>query len=289
MTCLFLTLILFFTPEEPKPPELDTIFVQVSPQLAPLGVFQKSEQQSRAVVLVHGLRPHPISTELPHTAYLHGWQKPDSTLVTTLSGTADIYAFAYSQNVPVEEVAHSFALRFGVRTLKALGYDEIILIGHSAGGLVCRTLVEDFPEEPVTKVLQLCSPNGGSGLAAKATAAVRHPQVPFLKSLTKEQRAERPAKAIPRAVQFACIVANGAGIGDGLVGTGSQWPEDLQKQGIPAFIWFTSHHGIVRTKANAEKLRQMLDQPFPRWNLEEVGAARKKLWWSGNKVEKAKQ
>lgn len=268
--------------------EVATIFTQVHPRNSSWGSFEKSLQQKRAVVLVHGLFPHPISATKPFTARLHSWQQPESTLVSTLGKSSDVYAFAYSQNVPVETVSASFGLRFGVETLRSMGYEEIILLGHSAGGLICRSLVEDYPQEPVSKVIQLASPNGGS-ILAWATILVRRPQEDFLRSLSKQQRLERAGKQIPAQVQFVCVVCNGALIGDGWVANKNQWTHDLQAQGIPAYIWWTSHHGVIRTKKNAEKLRALLEQELPRWNGTQVSLARKKLWWMGNEPTTSKR
>ena len=44
----------------------------------------------------------------------------------------------------------------------------------------------------------------------------------------------RRDRRIPEGVQFACVVGTGTRGGDGLVARESQWPEDLQRQGIPA-------------------------------------------------------
>ena len=45
-----------------------------------------------------------------------------------------------------------------------------------------------------------------------------------------------------------------------------------------------SLHAVMRSPKSAEKLRELLDQEFPRWSAEEVDAARKKLWWMGKKT-----
>src|SRR5207244_2414497 len=147
---------------------------------------------------------------------------------------ADVFAFAYSQDVPLETVADGPGLRDGVRRLKALGYREIVLVGHSAGGLVARQFVEDYPGAGVTKVVQVCAPNGGSAWA-KARMAVRKKQEAFLASLTRKDRRlslhERAEKRIPADVEFVCVVARlrlpllsprekGEHAGRGLLGTG---------------------------------------------------------------------
>src|SRR5262249_43539858 len=138
------------------------------------------------VVLLHGLKPHPFSKENVTKAIFHGWQLPDSVLVKQLVKEADVYAFAYAQNASVDEVAESPDLSDAVRRLRLRGYTEIVLIGHSAGGLIARQLVEDNPNVGVSKVIQVCAPNGGSSWAS--LKMVRSNQFDFLASLTKETR-----------------------------------------------------------------------------------------------------
>jgi pimeloyl-ACP methyl ester carboxylesterase len=257
------------------------------------------------VLLLHGLRPRPFSNGNVLKAELHGWQRPGSTLVDVLAREADVYAFAYAQNVAVEQVAHTRALREAVRRLRGLGYRELVLVGHSAGGLVARHFVEDHPQAGVTKVIQVCAPNGGSSWG-KATVGVRKNQEVFLQSLTRQGRERclerRAGKPIPEAVEFVCVVGQmnvplslfasretagqrqEAGLtgrvglpNDGVVSCACQWPEDLQEQGIPAVPLTTAHFAAMRGKAGAEKIAELIRQRQPRWAEERVAAARKRL------------
>src|SRR5262249_35973128 len=99
-------------------------------------------RKERAVVLVHGLRFHPLRRRTPATRPArHEWQEPRSELVKALAADADIYAFSYAQTVPLDAVAHSAGLREAVGQLRAAGYREIVLIGHSAGGVISRLFV----------------------------------------------------------------------------------------------------------------------------------------------------
>src|SRR5262249_18474068 len=160
-----------------------------------------------------------------------------------------VFAFAYGQTVPVDTIAALPSLRCGIWRLRELGYKEIVLVGFSAGGLVARQVVEDEPDLGVTKVIQVCTPNGGPSWARLKAAGPAN-QKPFLQSLTKETRGRslegRAGKRIPDGVQFVCAVGAGMGISDGVVSTHSQWPEDLQRQGIPAVLFRTEHLGAVR-------------------------------------------
>src|SRR5438132_502338 len=115
--------------------------------------------------------------------------------------------------------------------VRQLGYQELILVGHSAGGLIVRQIVEDHADAGVTKVIQVSAPNGGSDLGKDI-------QQPFISSLAKQERQacllKRADKKIPASVEFVCVVSGTLG-SDLLVLCNCQWTIDLQQQGIPAF------------------------------------------------------
>jgi pimeloyl-ACP methyl ester carboxylesterase len=255
-----------------------TQFLQVAPQLRTEGQWARHPEQGRAVVLIHGLKVEPWSGANDR-ASLRGWQRPGSALVKRLSREADVYSFAYAQSVGVDGVAEAPELVAGVQRLRRMGYVEVVLVGFSAGGLVARRLVEDHPDVGVTKVVQVCSPNGGSGWAR--LEAVRASQRSFLRSLTKEDR-QHAARArldvrIPENVDFVCVVWAGAWLGDGVVSCRSQWTADLQEQGIPAVKLFTDHLSAVRTWVGAEKIADLVRMRQPRWTQTQVAAARKAI------------
>src|SRR5207248_10428446 len=129
-------------------------------------------------------------------------------LVKTLKNDADLSALAYGQNVAVDEIAASVELAENVGCVRQLGYKEIILVGHSAGGLIVRQLVEDNPKAGVTKVIQVSAPNGGSDLGKGSSE-------PFIASLTKQARQacllRRVDKKIPARVEFVCVVSGALG------------------------------------------------------------------------------
>src|SRR5262245_44306630 len=170
MMPLLLTLLMTPPPAQVVPvahAHVQTLFVKVGPRP---NVVQRTEGQDRAVVLIHGLGLHMISQEKAVKPYLRPYQQPDSALVHRLARDSDVYALAYGQNAPIEVIATSPAIADHIRWLRAAGYTQIVLIGHSAGGLVARHLVEDRPDLGVTRVIQVCAPNGGSGWAALKTA-----------------------------------------------------------------------------------------------------------------------
>jgi pimeloyl-ACP methyl ester carboxylesterase len=254
-----------------------TAFVQVAPDL-PLPA--RSPGTDRAVLLIHGMKPHPVHKDKVERAELHSFQRPDSDLVRRLGRDSDVFAFAYAQTVAVDDVACLPALADAVARLRRLGYREVVLVGHSAGGLVARRFVEDHPDAGVTRVVLVAAPLLGTPVAGWP-AVVRSNQREFLGSLGKAERKEemkrRADVKVPADVEMVCVVANGAVWGDGVVGLRSQWPDDLQKQGVPAYPLFASHRGAVRSGAAADLLARLVKEPQPRWDEKHVAAARREL------------
>src|SRR5262249_43762951 len=115
-------------------------FAQVAPQERVSTEWRRSPGERRAVVLIQGLMIHPFSKENVERASLRDWQKPGSPLVKRLAADSDVYAFAYGQNIPVEDVADHEALRDGLARLRSMGYRELVLVGYSAGGVIARRL-----------------------------------------------------------------------------------------------------------------------------------------------------
>ena len=283
---------------------VETKWAQVAPVPRQAAAFERSPDRQRAVVLVQGFRPHPFSNQNVPKAVWDSWQKPASTLVETLAKDADVFAFAYGQNVAVDRIAGLDDLADNVRRLKQLGYAEIVLVGYSAGGLVARQFVEDHPDAGVTKVVQVCSPNGGS-CWAEARIFVRKSQEEFLDSLTKEGRrqclAGRAGKTIPGNVEFVCLVGDlDAGVsvkasldvgegrtlglaasarqqGDGMVSSGCQWTPELQEQGIPAVPLAIGHFRVMRSQDGANLIAQLVREKQPRWTAGQVAEAKSKI------------
>jgi pimeloyl-ACP methyl ester carboxylesterase len=263
----------------PPAPKVEALFQKVAPATPANG---RSPGQTRAVILIHGLALHPLNKERILKAALRTWQQPGSLLVKELARDADVYALAYSQTARVEVLHEATGLAKHVSNLRKLGYRKIVLVGHSAGGLIARQLVEDYPKAGVTKVIQVSAPNTGSALAALRTA--RGVQLAFLTSMSRSARKaillKRQDRRIPATVQFVCIIAYTALGGDGIVSRASQWSEDLQKQGIPAYLLRSPHWSSVKTVSAAELIARLVREAQPRWKPEQVAQARKK--WLGN-------
>jgi pimeloyl-ACP methyl ester carboxylesterase len=261
----------------PGPATVQTLFVKVGPMP---GVAGRSPDQDRAVVLIHGLSLHMISQQNTYKAYLRPWQQSDHPLVRRLAQDSDVYALAYGQNVPVDQVTASGDILRHIRSLKSAGYKQIVLVGHSAGGLIARELVEDHPDAGVTRVVQVCSPNAGSGWAALRTT--RAVQIPFLVSLTRTGREKviekrYPGTRVPDSVGFACVVGTCHLGGDGVVSCRSQWSADLQKQGVPAYSVKTTHWDAMNNSRTQDLLGRLVVEPLPRWDEAKVAEARKSL------------
>ncbi|HEY7154480.1 MAG TPA: alpha/beta hydrolase [Gemmataceae bacterium] len=259
-------------------PDIETQFVRVTP-VKQERHWWDAPGKTRAVVLIHGLQVHPFSKTNVLRPHPHGWQKADSLLVKKLAADSDVFAFSYGQTAGADDIAGCPDLEQHIRQLRRDGYRDIVLIGHSAGGVIARQFVEDHPDCGVTKVIQVCAPNGGSGWAKWQT--VRANQVDFLDSLTKPVRrrmqSERSEKVIPENVEFVCVVGTGTVVGDGLVSTRSQYPPDLQRQGIPAYPFNSTHWMVLRSQKGVELVTRLVRQPQPRWDAKHVEAVRHRL------------
>jgi pimeloyl-ACP methyl ester carboxylesterase len=232
------------------------------------------------VVLLHGLKIHPFNPLGSTRAELSAWQKPGGYLVEALAANADVYSFAYAQHVPLDEVAE-YGLPPSIKQLRAAGYREIILIGHSAGGLIARQLVEDQPDAGITKVIQVCAPNGGTSWA-RLNLAVRQRQEQFLAGLTREARLnasqDRADKQIPPTIEFVCVVGLLGRIRSvGMIAGTSQWTEDLQKQGVPVVAMPATHLTVMLQPSVADELARLAREPQPRWTPKDVDSARRRL------------
>jgi pimeloyl-ACP methyl ester carboxylesterase len=251
-------------------------FKQVFPDYGN-GMMERSPGQACGVLLIHGLKIHPLHGGLAARAEFHNWQDSRSHLVKILGRHADVFALAYSQTADVEVISRAPGLAEAVAKMRALGYQEIVLVGHSAGGVLARLFIEDHPDAPVTKIVQVCAPNLGSSWA-QPEAKLQKVQGPFLQSLTKPWRLnssrERSDRLVPRRVQFVCVMGTMGLLGDGLVSCRSQWPEDLQSQGIPVVRMATTHFVVMHTRKTAEHLAWLIQRDYPRWGPRQVEAAR---------------
>jgi hypothetical protein len=278
-----LTLTLMFTAAQGNAVAIESICHQVAPPHAD-GKWTRTPNRAQAVVLIRGYQVHLTETNVPK-AELRPWQKPDSTMVKELAKNADVFVFAYGQNGSLDVVVSQSKLSGSIAQLRKLGYTDVALVGHSAGGLVARYLVEDQPDCGVTRVIQLAAPNGGSSLADLETKLKLVPknQKAFVECLTIEHRRKcletRADKLVPDKVQFICVVAKERKTADtdGVVTCVSQWTADLQKQGIPAVSVVSSHANVVRDERVAETVASLLRAKQERWPAERVAKAKKEI------------
>jgi pimeloyl-ACP methyl ester carboxylesterase len=262
--------------EEAKPFQVEYTFARVAPANDKRG---RSRGQARAIILIHGLNLFAKNEERYSGIPLRSWQEPGSALVRRLADDADVYSLAYAQSAAVEKIHAGVNLLGHVRELKKLGYKEIILVGHSAGGLIARHFVEDHPDAGVTRVVQVCAPNTGTILARLNLG--REATQAFIASMSRTSRLavlkKREKVRIPKGVQFACIVVSYRLGGDGVVSCSSQWSEDLQSQNVPAYVIKAAHWDAVKSVDAAKAVSRIVIESHPRWSDEEVKRAKKKI------------
>lgn len=258
--------------------QLPTAFWQISPEYQ-MNPKPKAEN-TRAILLIHGLVPRPVSPSKARQPEPNSWQLPGTELVRQLKPDFDVYGLSYAQVTPCEWVCLADGLRDAVKLLKTAGYSEIILMGHSAGGLIARNFVERFPDSSVTKVIAVASPHAGSFWANLPQVGLPSSQIPFIRSLAPQYRTsdKLEKKAIPAHVQFCCVICQLPRIkGDTVVSIESQWPEELQKQGIPAQLVRVNHFDAVRSEEATKVISELAREKLRRWTAEEVEQARKAL------------
>lgn len=241
----------------------------------------KRSEKTRAVVLIHGLHIHPFHPARAMTTACAPWQDSKSTLVKTLANDFDVFAFSYAQTVPVDEVTESQGLRDSVANLRKSGYKEVVLIGHSAGGIIARQFLERYPNGGATKVIAVAAPFTG---AEAATLKIGYPKVQasFVKSLAPEPRLEATkanAHALGKDAQVVCVVCKlKRGETDRVVQTRSQWPEDLQRMGVPAVLSNVNHFEAMQNPETVTAITELARERLTRWSPEEVEKARKILF-----------
>ncbi len=233
--------------------------------------------KDRAVVLIHGLVLRLIHPEKASRPELHEWQEAKSPMVKALAEEFDVFSFSYAQTTSCDLVASSPGMKQQIENLRKAGYQEIILIAHSAGGLIARQFVERFPDVGVTKVISVCAPHTGTELATIGFGLPR-PQVPFIKSLAPQLRqvsATEPIK-LTDDLQFCAVVCKMKGFGhDTLVNVESQWPLELQSQGIPAVLVNINHFDAMKGDHSIAAIRELTRERLVRWSPEQVAQARK--------------
>ena len=237
--------------------------------------------KDRAVLLIPGLKIHPFRPALSTRPERHSWQEPGGDLVRTLAPDFDVYAFGYAQTAPLDAIVQSPGLCDAVTNLKKAGYKEIVLVGHSAGGVIARLFAASYPDAGVTKVIAVAAPHAG---AEAAHMQIGYPriQAPFIQSLAPETRiAARMATDAKneQTIQMACVVCKLRRLdGDGLVNLGSRWPDDCRKCGVPAVLVPVSHWEAMINPMSAKVIGELAREKLARWSVDEVDKARKLLF-----------
>ncbi len=225
-----------------------------------------------AVVLVHGLRASTVLDQHAHELWPHDWQRPESTLVQALAADADVYAVTYTQDAAVHDIARSAVFLEAMGGLPMGAYDDVVLVGHSAGGLLSRWFVEDHPDSGITGVIQLCTPNNGSEWARLYELGRLSHEI-FIASLSDRNVSDgREGKRVPEGVDFLVAICDGAALGDGVVTDQAQWPETLRRQGIAAVQVPALHFTATRGRLMAARISAWVRDEHPRLTPEEVDA-----------------
>lgn len=234
--------------------------------------------KARAVVLIPGLYVHPFRRVRATRPEMRAWQMPAGELVKALAKDADVFAFSYAQTASLDEVAKSPGLRDAVTRLRDAGYSEVVLVGHSAGGVIARQFAEANPDAGATKVIAVAAPFAGAGMA---NLKVGYPKVqaPFVQSLGPDARAKALRCAPAADVELACVVCKLKRLDtDGAVATRSQWPDDLQRAGVPAVLAPVSHFEVMDSAVAAKIIAELATAKLVRWSAAEVETARAALF-----------
>lgn len=272
--CLPVVLAAFACPAVNLPTEI----WQVAPDAKRPGWSNVQRTKDRVVVLLHGLKIHPIRPALACRPELHSWQEPTSDLVRSLSKDSDVFSFGYAQITELDAVAQCPGLRDVVTNIRKMGYKEIVLVGHSAGGVIARLFIESYPDFGVTKVITVAAPHTGSDLA-HLKGGYHKIQASFVQSLAPEARIVAPPRKIDDKIEMACVVCKLKRVeGDGLVNIVSQWPEECRMLGIPAMLVPGSHFEAMISPAGVKAISELAREKLGRWSPEEVEKARKALF-----------
>ena len=239
--------------------------------------LQRSEDCGLAIVLLHGFDSRDDGSS-PKGPRPQAWQGSTSPLVRALSSHGDVFAISYPQTTAVEEIATFPELREAIAKIKGMGYEQLVLVGYSAGGLLARHLVEDYPNAGITRVIQVATPNTGAQLAEWGVklSQVHREQEAFVRSLSPNHRTalltSRQGRLIPDSAEFVTVVTIAAsGVkGDSVVSRKSQWSDDLQQQRIPCVCVQATHLEAMSHDNSLKVLCALASQPQARWSPTKV-------------------
>jgi len=254
-------------------------FWGISPSLSMNKLPALERKRDRAVVLIHGLKTHVFNPEKAEYPDVHSFQLPQSELVRALKDDFDLFGLSYAQIGPADWVASSPKLNEGIKALRFAGYKQIILVGHSAGGLIARKFVEMHPASGVTKVIAVASPYLGSGWAKLPHQLMPKSQLVFIRSLLPEVREECARNCttkLPEDLEFCCVVCKLPRLdSDTTVGVDSQWPKDLQKLGIPVSLVNCNHFDAMKHEKAVQAIVELAKGKVVRWTPAEVEKAQR--------------
>lgn len=133
---------------------------------------------------------HPLQAQLPRrgVVLVHGLDEPGKLWINVAPALSQAglsaYEFRYPNDQPIQNSAAWLKTSLG--ELRQRGVEEIVLVAHSMGGLVCREmltnpdLAQKSPIPSTKRLIMLCTPNHGSPLAHGRFAAELRDQAAHL-------------------------------------------------------------------------------------------------------------
>ncbi len=146
--------------------------------------LKKGDPDRPAFVFIHGLGMNHLTwTNPPEARMMGGMLSLRSLLKAFLNDPSTLYhdvqklgctAIAWSQRRPVGPVREAEAeLEAVLEMLKHIPCSSVVLVCHSRGGLVARSVLSRVNShglgERIKGLITICTPNAGSGLARWAT------------------------------------------------------------------------------------------------------------------------
>ncbi len=231
--------------------------------------------KTKAVLCIPGLYPHPLRPERATKPEMHPWFEPKAPLLAALAPDFDVYAFGYAQTLPVDSVASSNGMRETIAKLKTAGYREIVLVGHSAGGIVAHQFAVRFPDSGVTKVIPVAAPYSGSDLA-ELNVGLPWTQVSYIKSLAPQPRQAtlKEDKAFPKTIEYCAMLCKVSRLpNDIMVNLESQWPPEVRQQGLPAALVNANHFEVLKSTIGVSTTVDLASSKLIRWSEADTAKA----------------